>query len=270
MIKSAHESQQGSVVEPDLPQNGSTVSQVRAGKKGKVQATLTPMRILLVEDQPDFGRLIREYLLDSDAPTFQVRHVENLAAALEALTEQLFDAALLDLTLPDSVGLGTFQRILEVAPNLPVIILTGIDDEDVGVAAIKSGAQEFLPKQHLNLLLLTRTLQYAAERKQMELQLRQSQKMEAIGQLASGIAHEFNNLLTSIQCNLSLLLDSEKLANAREEQESLNSIKEGAAHAATLTRQLLTFSRRQVMEPRNIDLNRVLENFSKMLRKMLR
>ncbi|EEF60472.1 hybrid sensor histidine kinase/response regulator [Pedosphaera parvula] len=255
-----------------LPQNNSAVSQVRTAKKAAVPAARDVAkvnRILLVEDQPDFGRLIREYLLDSDSPRFEVRHVESLGAAMEALTEQLYDAALLDLTLPDSIGLQSFQKVFQLNPNLPVVILTGIDDEDVGVAAIKSGAQDFLPKQHLNLLLLTRTLQYAVERKQMEVQLRQSQKMEAIGQLSSCIAHEFNNLLTSIQCNLALLLDSEKLTDAAEEKESLISIKDGANHAAALTRQLLTFSRRQIMEPRVVDFNQVLEGFGNMLKRLL-
>jgi two-component system, cell cycle sensor histidine kinase and response regulator CckA len=271
MTTHAHDDGAASSSKNGLPQNNSVVSQVRTGKKTAAASSKEAKvcRILLVEDHPDFGRLIREFLLDSRSPKFEVRHVESLGAAMEALTEQLFDAALLDLTLPDSIGLQSFQKLFQLNPNLPIVILTGIDDDEVGVLAIKSGAQDFLPKQHLNLLLLTRTLQYAIERKQMEVQLRQSQKMEAIGQLSSCIAHEFNNLLTSIQCNLALLLDSEKLKDAKEELESLGSIKDGATHAAALTRQLLTFSRRQIMEPRVVDLNQVLEGFGKMLRRLL-
>jgi len=98
-------------------------------------------------------------------------------------------------------------------------------------------------------------------------QLRQAQKMEAIGQLAGGVAHDFNNLLTAIHANASLLLDAQ--LEAAEAVECSQEIVEAAERAATLTRQLLMFSRKQVMQPVNLDLNEVVTQMTKMLHRIL-
>ncbi|HKW28599.1 MAG TPA: PAS domain S-box protein, partial [Verrucomicrobiae bacterium] len=105
------------------------------------------------------------------------------------------------------------------------------------------------------------------ERKGLEAQLRQSQKMQAFGQLAAGVAHDFNNILTVIQGNVSLLQMGTLTA---EEQVSANAeIFRAAQRAANLTRQLLTFSRRQPMQPADLDLNEVVANVTKMLRRLI-
>ncbi len=105
------------------------------------------------------------------------------------------------------------------------------------------------------------------ERKQLESQLRQSQKMQAFGQLAAGVAHDFNNILTVIQGNVSLLQMGQL---SQTEQASANAeIFRAAQRAANLTRQLLTFSRRQPMQPKDLDLNEVVANITKMLRRLI-
>ncbi len=105
------------------------------------------------------------------------------------------------------------------------------------------------------------------ERKQLEAQFRQSQKMQAFGQLAAGVAHDFNNILTIIQGNVSLM-QMGQLTPA--EQVSANAeIFRAAQRAANLTRQLLTFSRRQPMQPQDLDLNEVVANITKMLRRLI-
>src|SRR5947207_987975 len=105
------------------------------------------------------------------------------------------------------------------------------------------------------------------ERRQVGEQLRQSQKMEAIGQLAGGVAHDFNNILTVIHGHASLLLIDNSLSSnaARSAQQ----IAQAAERAAGLTRQLLTFSRRQVMQPRQLDLNQIVSNMTMMLGRIL-
>jgi PAS domain S-box-containing protein len=105
------------------------------------------------------------------------------------------------------------------------------------------------------------------ERLSLEAQLRQSQKMESIGQLAGGIAHDFNNLLTVINGHASLLTAVEKLTP--EGAESLKEIVEAGRRAGALTRQLLTFSRKQEFHPQVVDLNEVVNNITKMLRRIL-
>ncbi len=106
-----------------------------------------------------------------------------------------------------------------------------------------------------------------SERLELETQLRQSQKMESVGQLAGGIAHDFNNILTVIQGHSSLLRSSDNLTEFQN--ESAEQIALAADRAANLTRQLLTFSRRQVMQTRALDLNEVVNNFIKMLRRVV-
>jgi PAS domain S-box-containing protein len=105
------------------------------------------------------------------------------------------------------------------------------------------------------------------DRKRLEDQLRQAQKMEAIGQLAGGVAHDFNNILTVISGHASLLLCRQTLDEAAV--RSAQQIGQAAERAAGLTRQLLTFSRRQVMQPRRLDLNEVVSNVTKMLSRIL-
>jgi PAS domain S-box-containing protein len=105
------------------------------------------------------------------------------------------------------------------------------------------------------------------ERRQLEEQLRQAQKMEAIGQLAGGVAHDFNNILTVIRGRVSLALEERQ--TTPEIRDSLQEIGTAAERAANLTRQLLSFSRRQVMQIRVLDLNEVIENLAKMLHRLL-
>jgi two-component system, cell cycle sensor histidine kinase and response regulator CckA len=105
------------------------------------------------------------------------------------------------------------------------------------------------------------------ERRQLEDQLRQAQKMESVGQLAGGVAHDFNNILTVIQGHASLLTSSSGLTP--NQRNSLEQITLGADRAANLTRQLLTFSRKQMLQPRHLDLNEVVNHLAKMLQRML-
>ena len=111
------------------------------------------------------------------------------------------------------------------------------------------------------------TVTDVSDRAELAAQLRQAQKMEAVGQLAGGIAHDFNNLLTAISCNVELLLDATDPSDAR--RDDIIQIREAATRAATLTRQLLAFSRRQVLQPKPLDLNGTVVSMERMLRRVL-
>jgi PAS domain S-box-containing protein len=125
-----------------------------------------PLSVLLIEDNPGDARLIREMLADVPAGRVRLQHAERLAAGLERLDSA--DVVLLDLSLPDSHGLETFQRLRDAAPRVPVVVLTGLDDETVAVRAVQEGAQDYLPKGQVDGQLLVRSMRYAIERKRAE------------------------------------------------------------------------------------------------------
>ena len=136
-----------------------------------------PVRVLLIEDNPGDARLLSESLERSTAPAlFNLTHVERLGDALTLLSERAFDAALLDLGLPDSHGLNTLRRVRSAAADLPIVVLTGFEDDDVEIEALREGAQDYLSKGHFDRRLLTRALRYAIERKRGEEALRRSEE----------------------------------------------------------------------------------------------
>jgi PAS domain S-box-containing protein len=134
------------------------------------------INVLLVEDNPGDSRLIREMLLHSGDSLFRLESSECLENAFEKLREEGFNLMLLDLHLPDSQGLETLHRAKAMAPEIPIIILTGLADEAIGIKAVEQGAQDFLIKGETSEALLKRSILYALERKSSQESLRESQK----------------------------------------------------------------------------------------------
>jgi PAS domain S-box-containing protein len=130
--------------------------------------TESPIHVLLVEDNPGDARLIRTHLADAGADGFTVATVGTLADAAERCARPGVDAVLLDLGLPDSVGLDTLRAIRARAPDLPVLVLTGLDDEKTAVQAVQDGAQDYLVKGEIVGALVARALRYAVARQQAE------------------------------------------------------------------------------------------------------
>lgn len=135
-----------------------------------------PLKVLLVEDNPADARLIRELLVDTRAtytapPVFELLHVNRMAAALAYLENIDFDVALVDLSLPDSQGLKTFITIRDAAPEIAVVVLSGLKDENVAVQAMQHGAQDYLSKWEIDTGVLVRSLRYAVERHRLWLEL---------------------------------------------------------------------------------------------------
>ena len=131
-----------------------------------------PIRLLLVEDGAADALLLQYMLAEVKEESFQVTHVEMMADAVNCLAKEPFDAILLDLSLPDSRGLGTVAQINVAAPHLPIVVMTGLDDNDTGMEALRQGAQDFLTKGQVGGRLLGRAIRYAMERKQAERQLK--------------------------------------------------------------------------------------------------
>ena len=135
-----------------------------------------PLHILLIEDDSGDAEYLGEILADEGSQAFRLERVDRLAAGLERLAEGGIDLVLLDLGLPDSTGLETLTQICARAPAVPIVVLTGLTDETVGVAAIRTGAQEYLLKGEIESRLLVRALCYATERKQIEMALQESEE----------------------------------------------------------------------------------------------
>jgi two-component system cell cycle response regulator len=130
------------------------------------------IRILLIEDNPGDARLIRALLAEADASGFHLEHAEQLAAGLERLALGGIDVVLLDLYLPDSRGLDTFTQLHAHAPDVPIVILTGLDDEALGRIAAREGAQDYLLKGQAPSAALARAVRYAIERQRLVVELR--------------------------------------------------------------------------------------------------
>jgi two-component system cell cycle sensor histidine kinase/response regulator CckA len=353
-----------------------------------------PITVLLVEDNVGDARLIVEVLSEAAPGDFALERVERLEPALDRLRRAGVDVVLVDLGLPDRLGMETFQRIRLAAPGTPIVVISGLDDERMALEAVSLGAQDYLVKGRIEGRLLAQAIRYAIERKRaeealhaserraltlfdavdlivlglysggrvdyvnpffleltgytrpevlgqpwvgrflpkaqqegmrkvffdlhdrdlharyqnpivtkageerliawnntvvrdregrpngtlsvgeditvhrrLEEQFRQAQKMEAVGRLAGGVAHDFNNILTAILGYAELLLaelppESAHLADAAE-------IRTAAQRAAGLTRQLLAFSRQQVLQPTVLSVNDVVESVEKMLSRLL-
>jgi len=130
------------------------------------------MKALLVEDNPADERLIREMVKESPGETFCFEHVTRLDSALERLRRESFDVVLLDLGLPDSRGMETLELMQKVSGGVPIVVLTGLDDERFASEAVRAGAQDYLVKGRFDRDLLVRTVRYAIERRRAQEALR--------------------------------------------------------------------------------------------------
>lgn len=133
------------------------------------------LNILLLEDNPGDARLIAEMVRESNAPIHLI-NVPTLKDAKDLLAQQKFDLVLLDLSVPDSHGIETLYQIQAVAIDLPIIVLTGLEDENAGLQAVQKGAQDYLSKMDVGSRLLTRSIYYAIERNDIELSLRSRER----------------------------------------------------------------------------------------------
>jgi two-component system sensor histidine kinase/response regulator len=172
----------------------------------------TVYNLLMIEDNPGDARLIEHFLGETKHNTrFALQTVDRLTAGLEFIADHPVDVVLLDLYLPDSMGLETVERLLHAAPGLPVVVLTSIDDDDLGMQAVSRGAQDFLLKGQVDSPLLLRALRYAIERKFAEEEIRRhvqqleerNQELDAFSYI---VAHDLKGPLSLVTGYTDLLL----------------------------------------------------------------
>jgi two-component system, cell cycle sensor histidine kinase and response regulator CckA len=139
-------------------------------------ASAPELKVLLVEDNPADARLVREMLKDAHRPV-SLTHASRLRDALEHLRTQGYNAILLDLNLPDSEGMSTFLRARAEASQAPIVVLTGLADEEVAARAVREGAQDYLVKAEVDGPLLYRSIRYAVERHAADEAIRRSEAL---------------------------------------------------------------------------------------------
>jgi signal transduction histidine kinase len=182
------------------------------------------IKVLLIEDNPGDARLIREMLVEAKGGTFNMECADRLSTGLERLAAGGIDVVLLDLSLPDGQGLDTFVRAHAQASGVPIVVLTGLDDEALAVQAVQKGAQDYLVKGHADGYSLTRAIRYAIERQRTEEALKEyserleemveertkelreaqeqlicAERLAAVGQLAASVGHELRDPLSIIK-----------------------------------------------------------------------
>ena len=136
------------------------------------------VKVLMIEDDEEDVLLLRDILSEAGTPGFEVAYADRLSTGLEILTGEDIDVVLLDLNLPDGQGLDTLMRAHEHAPHVPIIVLTGTDDEALAVRAVQVGAQDYLVKGQVDSNLLVRSIRYAIERHLLLQELEQVRQRE--------------------------------------------------------------------------------------------
>lgn len=227
-------------------------------------------KILLVEDDA-VDRETIERLLDS---RYELHAVESGADMLRFLAKGSPDCVMLDYRLPDYDGLELLPNILLSQPTYPIIMLTGFGNEHTAVHAMKLGASDYLSKNELTRDSLNRAILYSIERKKaslekdsLERKLLKAQRLESIGRLAGGIAHDFNNLLMVISGYSETAI--RKMEPGHPAISCVNEVIQAGQRAANLTRQLLLFSSREVFHHQPINLNDVIINLEKLLKRLI-
>jgi signal transduction histidine kinase len=218
------------------------------------------IKILLVEDNPGDARLIQEMLAEIQDPPFVLELVDHLAKANRRLVEEDIDIILLDLLLPDSNGLETFTKIHNKAPNIPTIVLTSFDDEDLAVKAVREGAQDYIVKGQIDTHALVRAVRYALERQKMLVRLENSrqQQLDVKNRFLSYVSHELRSPLTAIYQFVTILSDGLAGEVSTKQNEYLYIVLRNVGQLKTMIDELLEATRAETgkltVEPRCISM----------------
>ena len=231
------------------------------------------MKFLIIDDSPyDRALVIRRLQKDFvDATYIEAARREDLDRVLQ---QDGFDIALIDYRLQWTNGLDLLNILKEHFPDIPVIMVTDTGNEEIAAEGMKSGLSDYVLKRDMHRLTLAITesmekVRLRAEYLVLEERIRQAQKMESLGQLVSGIAHDFNNMLGGILGYTDQCLGKIQHDESHPLYHDLSRSRDITLRAAKTTRQLLAFSRRQVLESADINLNDVVTDLLSLIGKLL-
>jgi signal transduction histidine kinase len=230
-----------------------------------------PAQVLLIEDNPGDADLVRLRLIESKSDV-QLNCVPRLSDALACLEATTPAVVLLDLNLPDSHGAETFRRIMQKAPNVPVVILSGSDDKTLAIKAVHHGVQDYLFKSDITSKQLERALHYAIERQSLlrALDMTRKQQLEFKNQFLSHVSHELRTPLTCIHQYVTLLVDGLSGPVAPQQMDHLKTVLKSVNQLHAMIRDLLEATRADSgklrIDQRCIDLGELLRQAVAMMR----
>src|ERR1700733_11587803 len=171
--------------------------------------TKKPLQVLLVEDNAGDALLLRAMFIKEPRGTFELSHLTHMAEAEARLAKGGVDIVLLDMGLPDGHGLDTLRRARAAAPEVVLIVMTGLEDEELAAAAMKEGAQDYLIKGQIENRALPRALRHAIERQRMqrEADLMRKNEVQLRDEFLSHVSHELRSPLTSIYSFSTIIAD---------------------------------------------------------------
>jgi signal transduction histidine kinase len=227
--------------------------------------------VLLIEDNPGDADLVRLRLVEGQAPV-KVNCVNRLADGLASLAVETPSVVLLDLNLPDSHGAETFRKVIEHAPNVPVVVLSGQDDEALAMKAVHQGVQDYLFKGNLSSKHLDRAIRYAVERQALvrALEMTQKKQLEFKNQFLSHVSHELRTPLTCIHQFVTLMLDGLTGPVSPDQHDHLKTIMKSVNQLHAMIRDLLEATRAESgkmrVEPRCISIGELVHQTIAMLK----
>jgi signal transduction histidine kinase len=227
--------------------------------------------VLLIEDNPGDVDLVRLRLIESQ-PGVNVECVHRLSDALAVLSDATPSLVLLDLNLPDSHGAETFRKVRERAPDVPVVVLSGQDDEALALKAMNQGVQDYLIKGDFSSKHLERAMRYAVERQALvrSIDMARKQQIEFKNQFLSHVSHELRTPLTCIHQYVTILLDGLAGPLAPDQADHLKTVLKSVNQLHAMIRDLLEATRAESgklrVEPRCISLGKLIEQAVAMMR----
>ncbi len=227
--------------------------------------------VLVIEDNPGDMDLVRLRLMEAQNGV-KVNCVNRLSDGLASMSSDPPGVVLLDLNLPDSHGSETFRRVMEHSPNIPVVVLSGMDDEELATKAVHQGVQDYLIKNNLSGKQLERAIRYAVERQGLlrALEIAQKKQLEFKNQFLSHVSHELRTPLTCIHQYVSLLLDGLAGPMMPEQGDHLKVVLKSVNQLHAMIRDMLEAARadsgKMRIEPRCVDLGDLIQQTVAMMR----
>ncbi len=223
-------------------------------------------RVLLVEDEPADARIVRTLLKSVRHERFEVTSLDRLSLALDHVRAFPCDVALLDLSLPDSFGVDTIRTFRSAVPDLPTVVLTGLDDREVGLLALREGCQDYLFKGNVDGETMARTIAYAIQRKRLETELIQAREkiQDAYEEMERRVV-ERTSQLRRVAVEATMAEERERQAIARDLHDDLGQMLHVAKiKLGQLAKPLQKSARDTLLE----DMSELLSDASRMVRSL--